>query len=58
MELKRQRRAVGGEALPFVLKALPRMELGFMPGVKTRLSLSNEVIINANLIAVNTYHLS
>lgn len=56
MELKRQRGSVGGEALPFVLKALPRMELGFMPGVKTRLSLSNKVIINANLIAVNSYH--
>lgn len=58
MELKRQRGSVGGEALPFVLKALPRMELGFMPGVKTRLSLSNKVIINANLIAVNSYYLS
>ena len=58
MEPKRQRRSVGGEALPFVLKALPRMELGFMPGVKTRLSLSNEVIINANLIHANSYHLS
>ena len=58
MELKRQRGSVGGEALPSVLKALPRMERGFIPGVKTRLSLSNEVIINANLITVNSYYLS
>ena len=34
MELKRQRGSVGGEALPFVLKALPEMERGFMPGSK------------------------
>jgi hypothetical protein len=58
MELKRQQGSVGGEALPFVLKALPRMELGFMLGLKTRLSLSNLVIINANSLAVNGYHLS
>jgi hypothetical protein len=58
MELKRQQGSVGGEALPFVLKALPRMELGFMLGLKTRLSLSNLVIINANSLAVNRYHLS
>lgn len=57
MEPKRQQGSVGGEVLPFVLKALPRMELDFMLGLKTRLFLSNKVIIYANLLDVNSYQL-
>jgi hypothetical protein len=58
MEPKRQRRSVGGEALPFVLKALHEPYEGFMPGVMTSLNPNNEVIINANYLAVKRYHLN
>jgi hypothetical protein len=58
MEPKRQQGSVGSEALPFVLKALPRMELGFMPGSKISFNPKHEVIIYANYSPVNNYHIS